>query len=383
MGHFLNKVIKDAINRFKMLQGFRVPFVPGWDCHGLPIELVALEQLKNKGETPSAALIRRLARSWAEKHVESQMRDFKRWGIYGDWEQAYCTMDKEYEALQLELFGKLYDKGMVFRALKPVYWSPSSKTALAESELEYKDNHESKSIHVIFPLTFESQKNLCASVKGKLGALIWTTTPWTLPSNMAICYGLKLNYCIVHVPRSPWSVDHLIMAEERLSDLQDVEYSVLSRVDSSKLSGLEAQHPFEPRNAVFLESEFVTADLGTGLVHASPAHGQEDFMVCKRHFGDILSLVDHAGYFNEKSSERFRGKHIFTDGTSEVIEACKENKVLLNLQTYRHRYPYDWRTKLPVIQRATEQWFVDLRECKDEAIAALNDVEIYPASGKL
>lgn len=366
LGHLLNKVLKDFIIRYKVQRGFRIEFTPGWDCHGLPIELKALESV---GVGMEGMAIRGKARKWAEKFVKVQSKQFQRWGVMGEWENPYLTMSKSYESKQLELFGKLVEQGFVYRAMKPVYWSPSSQTALAEAELEYIDDHISKAVHVLFPL------EPFGSSDRTIFACIWTTTPWTLPGNVAIAFSENLEYVIAEKGDT-----RILLAKERIGELEG--FSAAESVCLAQLRNLKAKHPLYNRLVPFVPGKHVTGDVGTGLVHTAPAHGQEDFDVCAEHGIGMLQYVAPDGTFLMEAGEDLQGKDIFTHGTDTIISKLIDSNLLLKQTNLTHRYPYDWRTKRPVIQRATSQWFLDLSKMQSKANSRLDEIHFVPSKAK-
>ena len=390
MGHALNKVLKDIINKYQLLQGRKVRYVPGWDCHGLPIELKVLQTLdkeERKQLTPLA--LRQKAREFALETLDNQRQGFKRFGVWGDWEHPYATLQPEYEAAQLDVFGQMVEKGHIYRGLKPVYWSPSSLTALAEAELEYPDNHVSRSVYVAFKLT---QLSAAAAAKigdygDDLGLSIWTTTPWTLVSNQFTRGAPALKYAVVEgfqtvQPQAPKYIIVAAEAVERLSKLFNTELVVKATLTGQELAGSTYQHPlFDQQSPVVASGEDITADSGTGLVHSAPAHGPEDFFAAYEHGIKPVVLVDEAGRYTAGTGQ-FEGLKVLTTGTEAVIAAITENGALLKEDPYAHSYPYDWRTKKPVIYRATEQWFASVAGFRDEALEAIEAVEWIPASGQ-
>eukprot|EP00761_Pharyngomonas_kirbyi_P006606 gb/GECH01006614.1/.p1 GENE.gb/GECH01006614.1/~~gb/GECH01006614.1/.p1 ORF type:complete len:999 (+),score=187.89 gb/GECH01006614.1/:1-2997(+) len=405
MGHFLNKVLKDFVNRFHLLQGKRLNFIPGWDCHGLPIELKAVHENREKKLDPRE--IRKRARQFAESAAKEQLDDCRRWGLIGDWENHYKTMDKGYEAQQMRVFLEMFHHGMIYRGRRPVYWSPSSKTALAEAELEYPDTHSSISIYVTFPIVKGSGSLLDSFENPSI--VIWTTTPWTLPSNMAISYHQDIEYSIVKLSKSEEEVQHLIIADSLVDatlekilfkdqpdkESRDTEYEIivnkikgsdLFRVPNEKYGEyLRCRHPLTgimDRDVPLLEGDHVTTDIGTGLVHTAPGHGMEDFLIGKEHGIDIFCPVNDDGMFTEEAGEQFRGLSVLDEGNIEVIRQLSSRGCLLRKEKYRHKYPYDWRTKKPVILRTTDQWFADLSALKSNAMKALEEVHIVPSSGR-
>lgn len=389
MGHALNKILKDVTNRYKILQGYRVNYIPGWDCHGLPIELKALELLKGAQRnelTPQK--IRTQAKSFALSQIEVQKKEFVRWGVLGDWDDPYLTMDPRYEAQQLGVFLKMFSAGLIYRDYKPVYWSPSSKTALAEAELEYNENHVSPSVFVLFPI-----KSISPDLSSKLSiplsnlhAAIWTTTPWTLSANMAICVGETIEYSIVSYETESCE-KQFIIATSLLPSVQEKLEKPLKVLATNVLGkdivGTTYQHPFIDRESPVLNGSHVTIDSGTGLVHTAPGHGLDDYLVCNKNSVSIVCHVDDDGCFTSEAGERLKGKFILTHGNEEVIKILTEQNALLHHESFSHKYPYDWRTKKPVILRATKQWFADVYHIKKKSIEKLQDVQIIPSSGKL
>ncbi|MEO0457936.1 MAG: isoleucine--tRNA ligase [Cyanobacteria bacterium P01_A01_bin.114] len=390
IGHALNKILKDIINKYQLLQGRKVRYVPGWDCHGLPIELKVLQTLKKEERAKLTPLgLRQKAREFATETIDKQRQGFKRFGVWGDWEHPYATLQPEYEAAQLDVFGKMVENGHIYRGLKPVYWSPSSLTALAEAELEYPDNHVSRSVYVVFAIASLSDKAQTSlkNYSDDLGLAVWTTTPWTLVSNQFTRGKPDLKYAVVEgfktvQPQSPKYVLVAADAVERLSQLFETELVVKATLLGKELAGSSYQHPlFDQTNPVIASGDDITADSGTGLVHCAPAHGPEDFFAAQEHGIEPVVLVDEAGRYTAGTGQ-FEGLKVLTTGTEAVIEALTENGTLLKEDPYAHSYPYDWRTKKPVIYRATEQWFASVAGFRDEALSAIEDVEWIPASGQ-
>ncbi|KAI9877561.1 MAG: isoleucine-tRNA ligase [Pleopsidium flavum] len=397
IGHALNKVLKDMVCRVQLFRGKRVDFVPGWDCHGLPIELKALQQqrkLGNIGENRqlSPVEVRKAARELASKTIEEQRIEFQGWGIMADWENAWWTMDKGFERKQLRVFKEMVHKGMIYRRYRPVYWSPSSKTALAEAELEYKDDHESTAAYVKFPIT-----KLSPSLIGRpgvdpknLSALIWTTTPWTLPANRAIAMHDDLDYCIVRTPAQ----DQLLLATSRVPQVSEICFDkpldvVVQNIRGSELSGSLYQNSLQGEHAPsqpLLHANFVSADSGSGLVHCAPGHGMEDYELCLKHGIDAIAPVDDDGCFTREAilerPDLLLGKEVMRDGNKAVLDHLTNSGHVIGRHSYNHKYPYDWRSKLPVIIRATEQWFADLGGVRSHALRTLNGVEFIPEGGK-
>jgi isoleucyl-tRNA synthetase len=392
----LNKVLKDIICRVQLARGRRVNYVPGWDCHGLPIELKALQAQNGLHEPKGmagAAVIRKAARELAERTVAEQMKGFRGWAVMGDWEGHWKTMDKSFEMKQLGVFREMVDRGLIYRRFKPVYWSPSTGTALAEAELEYKDDHVSTAALVKFPLlTMPSQlKDNPLVDLTKLNAVIWTTTPWTLPANAAIAVSDSLEYMVVHSDRH----GQLLIAKARLEYLQEMlkeELPVLvPSILGSELRGQTTYKPLFQRPGVngqpIIAADFVTADSGSGLVHCAPGHGMEDYEVCLGQGIPAYAPVNDEGRFTDKAMPndpaRLSGKSVLDDGNTAVLEYAESEDRLLSKHRYEHKYPYDWRSKKPIIIRATEQWFADVADIREAAVEALEDVHFIPSSGRM
>ena len=390
MGHAMNKILKDVINRVAVLQGKTVTYIPGWDCHGLPIELKALQagsgggsvtDAMERGKGMSPLEIRRQARELAAATVEIQRRGFEKWGIMAEWEKAYMTMDGEYEIRQLRVFKDMLARGLVYRRFKPVFWSPSSGTALAEAELEYNEKHTSKATFLKMPVVGEIQ-----GVPG-VNVAVWTTTPWTLPANKAVAVGEKMAYTVV----ATRNYGKLLVAEERVEYLRGVLQGegleiVKSGIMGADLVGLRYTHPLLPADAPahpIIAADFVSTDSGTGLVHLAPGHGMDDYLVCQTHNIPPFSPVDNNGRYTTDTLTELVGKEVLYGGTKAVLELLTSSGSLLHLQNkFVHKYPYDWRTKLPIIVRATAQWFADAENIKAPAVAALADVQFIPESGR-
>ena len=397
VGHALNKVLKDIINRFQVSQGKTVNYVPGWDCHGLPIELKALEKLKNIGKDAETRQLgptatRKAARDLASKTVEAQKEQFRRWGIMADWENAWKTMDVEYELRQLDVFGEMVGRGLIYRRFKPVYWSPSSATALAEAELEYKDDHISRSAFVRFPLA--SWPHAVAARFGleaeEVSVVIWTTTPWTLPANKAIAVNVNLDYTIV---RSA-IYGNLLVATSRVDEVEKICKETFSRNDlirfrGSDLVGASYRNPLlSPESSTFpvLHADFVSADSGSGLVHLAPGHGMDDYKLCLQHGISPFAPLDDHGKFTELAlparPNLLTGKLVLDEGDKAILDHLADQGLLIGRHKFKHKYPYDWRSKQPIVIRATEQWFANVGEIREAALNSLEAVSFVPKSGK-
>ncbi|AYC29176.1 isoleucine--tRNA ligase [Paenisporosarcina cavernae] len=372
IGHALNKVLKDFIVRYKSMSGFNAPYVPGWDTHGLPIE----QALANKGvkrKEMTVAEFRDLCEKYAYEQIDEQRVQFKRIGVRGDWENPYITLKPAFEARQIEVFGKMAKKGYIYKGLKPVYWSPSSESALAEAEIEYKDK-KSPSIYVSFDVK-ESKGVVPKDAK----FLIWTTTPWTIPANLGISVHPEFDYVVVQVNEKKY-----IVAKELVSSVAETlewsEYEILQTVKGEQLDRLVASHPLYERDSLIMLGEHVTTETGTGCVHTAPGHGEDDFLVGKQYGLDVLSPVDDRGVMT-KEAPGFEG--LFYDKANKVItEALEEKGALEKLTFFTHSYPHDWRTKQPVIFRATAQWFASIDAFRDELLQAVRDTAFTPAWGE-
>ena len=395
MGHALNKVLKDVINKYQVLQGRRVRYVPGWDCHGLPIELKVLQSMdteQRKALTPIK--LRKKAAAYARKQVDGQMQGFQRWGIWADWEQPYLTLQKTYEAAQIRVFGEMLLKGHIYRGLKPVHWSPSSRTALAEAELEYPDGHTSPSVYAAFPaVELPSALRDALNAEGielpsdpkalgeSLQVAIWTTTPWTLPANLAVSVNERLDYALADDGNGRL----LLVAADLIDTLTTTLALPLNRRASVKgalLAGLIYRHPLMDRTSpVVIGGDYITTESGTGLVHTAPGHGVDDFHTGLKNGLPVLCPVDEAGNLTAEAGP-FEGLNVLKDANPTIIEALEQAGALLKQEAYGHRYPYDWRTKKPTIFRATEQWFASVDGFRKQALDAIDAVEWTPASGR-
>jgi isoleucyl-tRNA synthetase len=393
MGHALNKTLKDIINRYQLLKGRKVRYVPGWDCHGLPIELKVIQDMKpdeRKSLTPIE--LRQKAAAFARKTVEEQKLGFQRMGVWAEWDKPYLTLQPEYEAAQIGVFGQMVLKGYIYRGLKPVHWSPSSKTALAEAELEYPEGHVSRSIFAAFKLVeiAERAKAILEPFQDDIAVAIWTTTPWTIPANLAVAVNPELDYAIVEVAagdNNPYAgCKYAIVAAAMVDSLATKLNLVLTQkavIKGAELEHSKYKHPLYDRHSpVIIGGDYITTESGTGLVHTAPGHGQEDYIVGLKYGLAILAPVDGDGNFTEEAGEVFKGANVLGDGNELVIKALGEAHSLIKEEAYPHKYPYDWRTKKPTIFRATEQWFASVQGFKEAALKAISDVEWIPATGE-
>ena len=359
LGTGLNKILKDMIVKSKTMAGFRTPYVPGWDCHGLPIETKVEKELGGKTSKVSAAEFRRMCREFAAGYIDAHRREFKRLGVFGQWEKPYLTMDPSYEACVASAFLTFLEKGYIYRGLKPVYWCIYDRTALAEAEVEYED-HTSPSIWVKFPVV-AGEKSRKLGIGADVSALIWTTTPWTLPANRALAFHPDYEYVVVNS-----AAGKLLLAEERMSD---PELAVLLGLEPGapftkvgkgrELEGVQFQHPFlkELRVPAVL-ADYVTLDQGSGIVHTAPGHGAEDFATGQKYGLEAYAPLDNDGRFVEGLPE-YKGKTVF-EANPAIISLLTERGMLVGEKKFSHSYPHCWRCHTPVIFRATEQWFIQL-----------------------
>jgi isoleucyl-tRNA synthetase len=397
IGHALNKILKDIVNKYHMLNGKRVHYIPGWDCHGLPIELKVLQSLKSsERQNLTPVELRKRAAAFATETITHQKEGFKRYGVWGDWEQPYTTMSKEYEAAQIGVFGEMLSKGYIYRGLKPVHWSPSSHTALAEAELEYPDNHISRSIYVGFDVTQPSAalQSLLAAHSVTARVVVWTTTPWTLPANQAVAVRSDLQYTLVSFPSDSNTSNAkecaFIVAAELLDKFAGVCGLPLSSAKKlGSLSGADLatslyQHPLYPSrsHSVVIGGDYINTDSGTGLVHTAPGHGAEDFALGQKLNLPLLSPVDDAGKFTMEAGEEYAGLEVLGAGNAAVIEALTKAGYIIKEEAYNHKYPYDWRTKKPTIFRATVQWFASIDSFRDKVQTAIENTQWIPAIGE-
>ena len=393
VGHALNKILKDVVCRFQLAQGRRVDYVPGWDCHGLPIELKALQSGgKGAWKGNDHAGVRTAARRVAAAAVKQQEAAFRQWGVMADWDAAWTTMDPAFEMRQLAVFRDMAKHGLIYRRFKPVYWSPSSATALAEAELEYRDDHKSTAAFVKFPVVrLPSSLGTNPRIKADLGAAIWTTTPWTLPANKAIAVQADMLYAVVESSAH----GQLLVAESRISHVSQHSGDEPLDIVVGSIRGADLVGTTEYRNVLagaaakpqpILHAGFVSPDSGTGLVHCAPGHGMDDYEVCRGQGIAAFAPVDGQGRFTSAAlpddPSILAGREVLKDGSRAVLDILTASGHVLATHDYVHKYPYDWRTKLPVIIRATEQWFADVGSIKEPALTALEAVRFIPESGR-
>jgi len=378
MGHALNKALKDFITRSYAMRGYYTPYIPGWDNHGMPIESAIIKEQKLNHKAMSVADFRSACHDYAEKYIQRQMAGFKRMGVVADWEHPYKTMDKGFEADEVRVFGAMYQKGYIYKGLKPVYWCAKDETALAEAEIEYKDD-PCTTVYVKFPM-HDDQGKLAHLDKSKLFFVIWTTTIWTLPGNLAIALHPDESYAVVKAPNG----EMYIMAEALTEKVMHVggfdSYEIVETHPGSFFENMLADHPFLPKTSRLLLADYVTMDSGTGCVHTAPGFGADDYLTCMRYGMEMVVPVDDQGRHTD-----YAGKYagMSTDESNSVIlKDMKEAGSLFASEEIVHSYPHCWRCKSPIIFRATPQWFCSVDSFKDDAIAACEDVRWFPAWGK-
>ncbi|HET7616081.1 MAG TPA: isoleucine--tRNA ligase, partial [Bacillales bacterium] len=373
MGHAENKILKDMIVRFKSMSGYHAPYVPGWDTHGLPIE----QQLTKKGvdrKKLSVAEFRKMCADYALEQIDRQRNQFKRLGVRGNWENPYITLTKDYEAEQIKVFGEMAKKGYIYKDKKSIYWSPSSESALAEAEIEYKDVR-SPSIYVAFDV-----KDGNGVLDGDEAIVIWTTTPWTIPANTGISVHPEYEYSVVTADGNKY-----VVAFDLLNQLKEhfgwENVSVNKTVKGRDLENVKARHPLYDRESLVVLGDHVTLDAGTGAVHTAPGHGADDYIVGKKYGLEILCPVDEKGIMTEEAPG-FAGM-FYDKANKPITDQLKENGALLKLEFITHSYPHDWRTKKPIIFRATQQWFASIKDFRREILDAIEKVEWHPKWGEI
>jgi isoleucyl-tRNA synthetase len=380
LGTAMNKILKDFVVKTKTMQGFRSPYLPGWDCHGLPIEIKVDQLLGEKKRELSILKIREECKKYALKYVDIQRAQFKRLGVFGEWEKPYLTMDYEYEGEVIRYLASFFASGNVYKGKRPVHWCPHCQTALAEAEIEYKDR-KSPSIYVKFPMVSDLSKKFPALKTKKVFVLIWTTTPWTLPANLAIAFHPEYEYAAFQTD------GEVYVAAKRLVPVLSEELGfkkpkVLVTFQGKEIEGLKARHPFIDRESVFVLADYVTLDQGTGCVHTAPGHGHEDYLTGKEFGLDIYTPVDSEGKFIPQV-EKYGGMNVF-DANKSITEDMKRDGTLLKEDEIVHSYPHCWRCKNPVIFRATAQWFIsmDKNDLREKALKEIKKVRWIPPWGE-
>ena len=380
MGHALNKVLKDFIVRYKNMAGFYAPYVPGWDTHGLPIERQAIQAYGMDRDKVSVSEFRQKCEEFARKHVNTQREQFKRLGVIGDWEHPYLTLTHDFEAKQIEIFGEMAKKGYIYKGLKPVYWCPHDETALAEAEIEYQDEPCS-SIYVKFAVTDDKGViEKAIGTKENVYFVIWTTTTWTLPGNLAISVNPFFEYDLVKVPNG----EIYVLAKELVNSVMQAagieSWEVLATLLGSDLEMMKTQHPIMDRESVLITGEHVTLDAGTGCVHTAPGFGADDFIVCQKYNIPIIVPVDGKGYATEDAG-KYAGMY-YEKTTPIILDDLRACNALLAIEDIVHSYPHCWRCKNPIIFRATEQWFCSVDALKDDAVKACHEITWLPGWGE-
>lgn len=373
IGHALNNILKDFITRYKSMSGYNAPFIPGWDTHGLPIETALTKNKKVDRKKLSVAEFRKLCAEYALEQVDKQREQRKQLGVRGDWDNPYITLTNDYEAAQIKVFGEMAKKGYIYKGLRPVHWSPSSESALAEAEIEYHDKR-SPSIYVAF--TIKDGKGLLEE-GDKI--IIWTTTPWTIPANLGISVHPDLDYVLVQV-----GDDRFVVAQDLYEDIEaKLEWEdakIVKTFKGKEADRIVARHPFYDRDSLVMLGEHVTIDAGTGCVHTAPGHGEEDFYVSKKYGIEPLSPIDDKGCFTDEAPG-FEG--LFYDDANKVVtEKLEEVGALLKLEFITHSYPHDWRTKKPTIIRTTSQWFTSIKAFRQDILDEIKEVEWFPSWGE-
>jgi isoleucyl-tRNA synthetase len=386
IGTALNKILKDIVVKYKSQCGFYSPYVPGYDGHGLPIENAVLKKVKGGRAALTVFELRTKCREFAYKNLKGQEQNFKRLGIYGHWDEPYVTIAPDFEATQIRVFGKIAEKGYIYKGLKPVFWCASCETALAEAEVEYAD-HESHSIYVKFDIIPEeaqkAYRTASIEIDKPLAIVIWTTTPWTLPANLAVCLHPKFDYVFVEQDSTE---NILILVKDLLEtfvnemDWKEDSYRVLAEVKGDKLEYINSRHPFFDRDSLIIMGDHVTTETGTGCVHTAPGHGLEDYEVGNKYKIGVISPLDDRGVFTSEG-QQFEGMPYYK-ANQAIIEEMKQNGSLLKVDHLVHSYPHCWRCKKPVIYRATEQWFVNVEAYRNKCLEAIDGVQWIPASGQ-
>ena len=380
MGHALNKTLKDVITRFKNMDGFKAPYIHGWDTHGLPIERQAIKKLGVNRHEVGIVKFRDMCRDFAISQVENQKSQIKRLGSLGDWDNSYLTLAPEFEAKQIEIFGEMAKKGYIYKGLKPIYWCTDCETALAEAEIEYEEDKTS-SIYVKFKVSEDNGVFDGTGVdKGDINFVIWTTTTWTLPGNVAIALNPDFTYSLVKANGEYYVLAHELI-ENVLKAANVSDYEVVAQYTGKELELIRCRHPFIDRESLVIVGDHVTLDAGTGCVHTAPGHGAEDYIACKNYKEiPIIVPVDGKGYLNELAGE-FAGL-FYEESNAKIIEKLKEVGALYAIEDIIHQYPHCWRCHKPIVFRATEQWFASVDDIKDAAIEAIKGVRWIPKWGE-
>ena len=377
LGHSLNKILKDIILRFKNMDGYRAQYIPGWDTHGLPIEVQAIKKLKIKKDEVSTSEFRKICEEFAMKYINNQAEQFKRLGVLADYKHPYYTLQPQFEGRQIEVFGKMANSGVIYKGMKPVYWCPDCETALAEAEIEYAED-KTNSIYVRFRVN-DDKGVFKGFDKDKIFFVIWTTTTWTLPGNVAICLNPDFIYALVDI-----GGEYYVVAK----DLVDVfckaanieNYKIAAEFDGKDLEYITCKHPFIDRDSLVILGDHVTLDAGTGCVHTAPGHGAEDFVACQNYDLPTIVPVDSKGVLNEEAG-KFAGMY-YEKSNAAIIDELKSTNSLVAIEPIIHQYPHCWRCSSPIVFRATEQWFASVDKFKKAAVEAIKEVDWLPKWGE-
>ena len=379
MGHSLNKILKDFINKYKAMSGYKISYVPGWDNHGMPIESAIIKKNKIDRKKMSIPEFRSACQDFAQGFVDRQSEQFKRLGVVADWEHPYLTMSPDFEAAEVKVFGEMFKKGYIYKGLKPVYWCPKDETALAEAEIEYQTD-KCTSIYVKFRV--DDDKGMLEGIcdKNNTYFIIWTTTTWTLPGNLAIALNPDENYSVIKSDSGECYIVAEALAEKTMKEGGVDAYTTLATFRGRELEFMKARHPFLDRESVVVNADYVTMDSGTGCVHTAPGFGADDYQTCRRYNIDIIVPVDDRGYQTEEEG-KFAGMY-YAASNDAILEDMKQSGALFASEEIEHEYPHCWRCKSPIIFRATPQWFCSVDSFKDEAAESCKDVKWLPSWGE-
>ncbi len=378
MGTALNKIVKDFINKYKTMTGYQVPYIPGWDNHGMPIESAIIKQNKLDRKRMSVSEFRTKCHEFAQNYVNIQMGQFKRLGVTGDWDHPYLTMDPHFEAREVKVFGKMFEKGYIYKGLKPVYWCPKDETALAEAEIEYADD-SCTSVFVKFKVADDKGKLSSVCDLEKTYFVIWTTTIWTLPGNQAIALNPQEEYGVYRIPTGECLIMAKLLAPCSMEKGNIENYECIATFKGNEFEYMTAQHPFLPRTSLVVNADYVTMDSGTGCVHTAGGFGADDYITSRRYGIDIIVPVDDRGYQTEEAG-KFAGQR-YDESNKTILEDLINSGALFAKEEMVHSYPHCWRCKSPIIFRATPQWFCSVESFKDEATKACENVEWIPSWG--
>ncbi len=377
LGHSLNKILKDIIIRFKNMDGYRAQYIPGWDTHGLPIEVQAIKKLKIKKDEVSTSEFRKICEEFALKYINNQAEQFKRLGVLGDYKHPYYTLQPQFEGRQIEVFGKMANSGVIYKGMKPVYWCPDCETALAEAEIEYAED-KTNSIYVRFKVN-DDKGVFKGFDKDKIYFVIWTTTTWTLPGNVAICLNPDFIYALVDIGGEYYVIaKDLVDTFAKAANIEN--YKIAAEFDGKDLEYITCKHPFIDRDSLIILGDHVTLDAGTGCVHTAPGHGAEDFVACQNYDLPIIVPVDSKGVLNEEAG-KFAGMY-YEKSNSAIIDELKSTNSLVAIEPIIHQYPHCWRCSSPIVFRATEQWFASVDKFKKDAVEAIKEVDWLPKWGE-